>query len=179
MLWGILKVVGSNPSLYNILSHLFLVKIVLFAWKRPKKTKKRLGMARLKRSLELTFVLLLILSRRRSNGTSQFSDSCSEKSNRVDAYCIVDNIWSSIAKGRIEGPIVKQMLGSVLTFNVSILLALLRHDSLLHLGRYEPSYPSTKDLLHGRGSRLRNLASSIVTWVWRRRWSVFQNAPSR
>ena len=28
---GILKVVGSNPSLYNILSHLFLVKIVLFA----------------------------------------------------------------------------------------------------------------------------------------------------
>ena len=43
VLWGILKVVGSNPSLYNILSHLFLVKIVLFAWKRPKINEKEAG----------------------------------------------------------------------------------------------------------------------------------------
>ena len=39
---------GSNPSAAYwvvILSHLFVVKIVLFVWKRSKKTKKRPGLA--------------------------------------------------------------------------------------------------------------------------------------
>ena len=42
------EVVGSNPSAAYwvvILSHLFVVKIVLFVWKRSKKTKKRPGLA--------------------------------------------------------------------------------------------------------------------------------------
>ena len=53
------KVVGSNPgTLYwmDILSHISVVKIVLFVWKRPKMSKKEAGVGPFKKTMHQIFL---------------------------------------------------------------------------------------------------------------------------